>query len=410
MKNNVKICCLAAAILALGAIVSYASTSMDATGIAKEEHLKENEIMLSGKGEESLDADVSTEVLSDQNPQKQEEAGCFAVTGRASAEILDYARSEFPGFLAEYLASNGVGAYDNTYALGHPLKWQEEGGGNDIYDFPVMQAGNILAVMTICDDGGIYNARLEENLMAHKLNELKERTSLANPLVFLANDAGFFAVLGDNVWPLTPDSDVSGFDASILQDDISAEEVTNLAEILSTVDGNDIGRINEMNEPQEKEDSGDVKRQEPSVTPNEAESLVPADAEEGGREYHVRKNGLFLDFDNFGVKKIVTELKGDGTFLAEDLGTWLKKHDVYDISVVEDKGDCKKLYYKCVPENQDREEYGYSKDTDALRFEWLVEEGDVITDTDACLEVVTMVEPSGSFYTDYKLDSAMEIE
>ena len=138
--------------------------------------------------------------------------------------------------------------------------------------------------------------------------------------------------------------------------------------------------------------------------------MVPADAEEGGREYHVRKNGLFLDFDNFGVKKIVTELKGDGTFLAEDLGTWLKKHDVYDISVVEDKGDCKKLYYKCVPENQDREEYGYSKDTDAVRFEWLVEEGDVITDTDACLEVVTMVEPSGSFYTDYKLDSAMEIE
>lgn len=78
--------------------------------------------------------------------------------------------------------------------------------------------------------------------------------------------------------------------------------------------------------------------------------------------------------------------------------------------MVEDKGDCKKLYYKCVPENQDREEYGYSKDTDAVRFEWLVEEGDVITDTDACLEVVTMVEPSGSFYTDYKRDSAMEIE
>ena len=132
--------------------------------------------------------------------------------------------------------------------------------------------------------------------------------------------------------------------------------------------------------------------------------LIPSDSDKEKKQYRALKNSLFLDYDNCGVKKIVTELKEGGTFIAEDLGSWLKAQDVYDITVVEDNGDYKKLYYESNQENQDKEKFYPAEDTAAIHFDWLVYEGDVITCTDTCYEEVTSVEPDGSFYTEYTLN------
>lgn len=133
-------------------------------------------------------------------------------------------------------------------------------------------------------------------------------------------------------------------------------------------------------------------------------NLIPSDSDKEKKQYRALKNSLFLDYDNCGVKKIVTELKEGGTFIAEDLGSWLKAQDVYDITVVEDNGDYKKLYYESNQENQDKEKFYPAEDTAAIHFDWLVYEGDVITCTDTCYEEVTSVEPDGSFYTEYTLN------
>ena len=133
-------------------------------------------------------------------------------------------------------------------------------------------------------------------------------------------------------------------------------------------------------------------------------NLIPSDSDKEKKQYRALKNSLFLDYDNCGVKKIVTELKEGGTFIAEDLGSWLKAQDVYDITVAEDNGDYKKLYYESNQENQDEEKFYPAEDTAAIHFDWLVYEGDVITCTDTCYEEVTSVEPDGSFYTEYTLN------
>ncbi len=134
------------------------------------------------------------------------------------------------------------------------------------------------------------------------------------------------------------------------------------------------------------------------------DNLIPSDSDKEKKQYRALKNSLFLDYDNCGVKKIVTELKKDGVFIAEDLGSWLKAQDVYDITVVEDNGDYKKLYYESNQEKQDKERFYPAEDTAAIHFDWLVYEGDVITCTDTCFEEVTSVEPDGSFYTEYTLN------
>ena len=133
-------------------------------------------------------------------------------------------------------------------------------------------------------------------------------------------------------------------------------------------------------------------------------NLIPSDSDKEKKQYRALKNSLFLDYDNCGVKKIVTELKEGGTFIAEDLGSWLKAQDVYDITVAEDNGDYKKLYYESNQENQDKEKFYPAEGTAAIHFDWLVYEGDVITCTDTCYEEVTSVEPDGSFYTEYTLN------
>lgn len=139
--------------------------------------------------------------------------------------------------------------------------------------------------------------------------------------------------------------------------------------------------------------------------PTSPESLIPPDSESTNKQYKILKNSLFPDNENFGVKKIVTESFGNGSFLAEDLGTWLKKQEFYHISVAEEDGPYKTLYYKANLEAQEREEEKLASAEDAapLSFAWLVEEGDIITNTDTCIEAVTSVEPDGSFYTTYSL-------
>lgn len=191
-----------------------------------------------------------------------------------------------------------------------------------------------------------------------------------------------------------------------MPEDNSAEYEKERTGIVTSDDGKDIaqtgkaggddrfgsaGQDKKTDEPQGKGDASvDVPR-----------SLIPADAEKGGKQYKFLKNRIFHDFDNLNVKKIVTKVMSDGNFMAEDLGTWLKKQDVYRISVVEDNGEDKKLYYESVPENQARDEYFSAKDRENVYFDWLVSEGEVITATYSCFEAVTMVEPDGSFYTSY---------
>lgn len=191
-----------------------------------------------------------------------------------------------------------------------------------------------------------------------------------------------------------------------MPEDNSAENVRKNTEILSSDDGKDIaqtgkaggddcsGSVGQDKKADEPQGKGDASVDVPG-------SLIPADAEKGGKQYKFLKNRIFYDLDNLNVKKIVTKVMSDGNFMAEDLGTWLKKQDVYRISVVEDNGEDKKLYYESVPENQARDEYFSAKDRENVYFDWLVSEGEVITATYSCFEEVLMVEPDGSFYTIY---------
>ena len=73
---------------------------------------------------------------------------------------------------------------------------------------------------------------------------------------------------------------------------------------------------------------------------------VPAEAKsiENGT-YRVCKNDIFIDYDQLNCKKIVTEIKDDGSFTAVDLGEWLEEQDIYNISVIED--DENTGYKKC---------------------------------------------------------------
>ena len=64
---------------------------------------------------------------------------------------------------------------------------------------------------------------------------------------------------------------------------------------------------------------------------------VPAEAKSVEKDtYRVCKNDIFIDYDQLNCKKIVTEVKDDGSFTAVDLGKWLEEQDIYDISVIED--------------------------------------------------------------------------
>ena len=133
---------------------------------------------------------------------------------------------------------------------------------------------------------------------------------------------------------------------------------------------------------------------------------VPAEAKsiENGT-YRVCKNDIFIDYDQLNCKKIVTEIKDDGSFTAVDLGEWLEEQDVYDIFVIEDDENTgyKKKFYERNPEKEASDEFYDSEDTSYIDFQGLVYEGDVIRSTDSFQETVTEVSFDGSFYTETEM-------
>lgn len=114
--------------------------------------------------------------------------------------------------------------------------------------------------------------------------------------------------------------------------------------------------------------------------------------------YKICKNDIFNDYGNLNVKKIVTEVKDDGSFIAVDLSDWLKECDAYDISVTEEKDGIEEKFYEFNPEKAGPE-YFDTEDTSYIYFELLVQEGELINSTDTLMEEVTHVNPDGSFYT-----------
>ena len=52
--------------------------------------------------------------------------------------------------------------------------------------------------------------------------------------------------------------------------------------------------------------------------------------------YQICRNDIFIDWYQLNCKKIISEIKDDGCYIAVNLGDWLKEQDIYDISVTED--------------------------------------------------------------------------
>lgn len=117
-----------------------------------------------------------------------------------------------------------------------------------------------------------------------------------------------------------------------------------------------------------------------------------------GNIYRICKNDIFSDSMQANCKKIVTEMKTDGCFVAEDLGVWLKNQNVYDISVVEENEYYKKIFYERNSEELGDEFYD-SDDASYIDFDNLVYKGDIISYVDCLIETVISVESDGSFYT-----------
>ena len=130
---------------------------------------------------------------------------------------------------------------------------------------------------------------------------------------------------------------------------------------------------------------------------------IPAGAKGIGKDtYRICKTDIFIDYDQLNCKKIVTEIKDDGSFIAVDLGDWLEEQDIYDISVIEDDESAgyKKMFYERNPEKEESDEFYDSEDTSYINFQGLVYVGDVIRSTDSFRETVTEVRFDGSFYTE----------
>ena len=62
--------------------------------------------------------------------------------------------------------------------------------------------------------------------------------------------------------------------------------------------------------------------------------------------YQICRNDIFIDWYQLNCKKIISEIKDDGCYIAVNLGDWLKEQDIYDISVTEDKRV--KVIKKCI--------------------------------------------------------------
>ena len=47
--------------------------------------------------------------------------------------------------------------------------------------------------------------------------------------------------------------------------------------------------------------------------------------------YQICRNDIFIDWYQLNCKKIISEIKDDGCYIAVNLGDWLKEQDIYDI-------------------------------------------------------------------------------
>lgn len=172
-------------------------------------------------------------------------SGCYVVTEETPEEILEYAKKEFPEFLSQHLSSNGINEKEAQYTLGYPINLQELDGTNRIYDFPVMENGEIFAMFTVYDENGEYYTQIEENLMAEKLNELQKFSSQTYPISLTSNNAGLFAVVNTYVEPLTPDSEIEN--AVSLMNESIIGNIVNITSVLSETDGNSISLMESSN-------------------------------------------------------------------------------------------------------------------------------------------------------------------
>lgn len=140
---------------------------------------------------------------------------------------------------------------------------------------------------------------------------------------------------------------------------------------------------------------------------------LPAEAKSIEKDtYRICKNDIFIDYDQLNCKKIVTEIKDDGSFIAIDLGDWLAEQDIYDISVIEDDQSAgyKKMFYERNLEKEQDDDFYDSENTSYINFPGLVYEGDVIRSTDSLRETVTKVSFDGSFYTETETYELLEEE
>lgn len=127
--------------------------------------------------------------------------------------------------------------------------------------------------------------------------------------------------------------------------------------------------------------------------------MIPAEARNLGNDtYCVCKHDLFIDYWNYNVKRIVTNLNDDGTFIAKDLADWLEEEqDLYAVTTAgEVDGYQIKFYEYLYPYLNDR--YSATDDTSYVEFEGIVQEGDIIRKTDEIAEEVAEV-TGLSFYT-----------
>lgn len=75
--------------------------------------------------------------------------------------------------------------------------------------------------------------------------------------------------------------------------------------------------------------------------------------------YQICRNDIFIDWYQLNCKKIISEIKDDGCYIAVNLGDWLKEQDIYDISVTGDNESegYKEMYYERNPEKEEKDEF-----------------------------------------------------
>lgn len=133
------------------------------------------------------------------------ETGCYVSTEQSPEAILAYAQEVFPEFLRKYMISNSIEPSGKQFTLGYPINLQEWNSSNRIYHFPVMENGEIFAILTIYDNNGEYYVQIEQSLMAETLRELQAESSQNHPIYFVSTDDGLFAVVGGYAAPLDPE-------------------------------------------------------------------------------------------------------------------------------------------------------------------------------------------------------------